>query len=90
MVKNVKLSEFWKFNCLFLLKIETKNQFARDDPAFVVLLSAFLISNYENFLFIVFSTVQRSVMNGQTKGRPFETFTLLGRKEGWGVTLTFK
>ena len=38
---------FGKFNFLFLNKIETKNQFARDDPAFVVLLSAFLISNYE-------------------------------------------
>jgi hypothetical protein len=33
---------------------ETKNQFARDDPAFVVLLSAFLISNFN-----IFKTVKK-------------------------------
>lgn len=34
------------FNLFYLT--ETKNQFARDDPAFLVLLSIFLISNYIN------------------------------------------
>ena len=31
---------------------EATNQFTRDDPAFVVLLSAFLISNFDFFLII--------------------------------------